>query len=225
MRILIVEDEVKVADVISRGLRREGFLTDTAQDGLLALEMAANFEYDLVLLDLLLPHLNGMEVLRQLRSKGIKTPVIILTAIDDTDVKVREFEEGADDYLTKPFAFPELLVRIKALFRRGQPERTSVLRVADLELDRLTRQVRRAGKRIDLTTKEFSLLEYLLTHSGRVLSRTMIVEQVWDESFEGMTNIVDVYIRYIRNKVDEGHAKKLIRTVRGVGYGIDAEEP
>lgn len=224
MRILIVEDEVKVADLISRGLRAEGFQTDTAQDGLMALEMVNNFEYELILLDLLLPHLTGVEVLRQLRSKGFKTPVIVLTAIDNTDVKVTQFEEGADDYLTKPFAFPELLVRIKALIRRGQTEATSILRVADLELDRLTRQVRRAGKRIDLTTKEYSLLEYLLSHTGRVLSRPMIIEHVWDESFEGMTNIVDVYIRYIRNKIDEGQAKKLIRTVRGVGYGIHAQE-
>ena len=224
MRILIIEDEVKVADVIARGLRAEGFAVDTAKDGLAGLEMTTAFEYDLIVLDLLLPHLSGTEVLRQLRTRKLATPVIILTALDDTLDKVRHFEDGADDYLTKPFAFAELLVRIKALIRRGQGTRSSTLKVADLELDRLSRQVRRAGKRIDLTSKEYSLLEYLLSHSGRVLSRTMIVEHVWDESFEGLTNIVDVYIRYLRNKIDEGHPKKLIRTVRGVGYCVEAGE-
>jgi DNA-binding response OmpR family regulator len=224
MRILIVEDEVKVADVIARGLRAEGFAVDTAKDGLAGLEMTTAFEYDLIVLDLLLPHLSGTEVLRQIRTRKLATPIIILTALDDTLDKVRHFEDGADDYLTKPFAFAELLVRIKALIRRGQGTRSSTLKVADLELDRLSRQVRRAGKRIDLTSKEYSLLEYLLSHSGRVLSRTMIVEHVWDESFEGLTNIVDVYIRYLRNKIDEGHAKKLIRTVRGVGYCVEGGE-
>ena len=224
MRILIVEDEVKVADVIARGLRAEGFAVDIAKDGLAGLEMTTAFEYDLIVLDLLLPHLSGTEVLRQIRARQLATPVIILTALDDTLDKVRHFEDGADDYLTKPFAFAELLVRIKALIRRGQGTRSSTLKVADLELDRLSRQVRRAGKRIDLTSKEYSLLEYLLSYPGRVLSRTMIVEHVWDESFEGLTNIVDVYIRYLRNKIDEGHAKKLIRTVRGVGYCVEGGE-
>jgi two-component system copper resistance phosphate regulon response regulator CusR len=151
-------------------------------------------------------------------------PVLVLTARDSVADKVENFEIGADDYLTKPFAFAELLVRIKALLRRGPVSRASVLRVADLELDRLSQHVRRAGRRVELTSKEYALLEYLMANAGRVLSRTMIIDHVWDESFDGLTNIVDVYVRHLRNKVDEQHERKLIRTVRGVGYLIRGEE-
>jgi DNA-binding response OmpR family regulator len=152
--------------------------------------------------------------------------VLVLTARDSTNDKVANFEAGADDYLTKPFAFAELLVRVKALLRRPHANRTDVLRVADLEVDRLTQQVRRAGKRIELTSKEYALLEYLASHAGRVLSRTMIIEHVWDESFEGLTNIVDVYVRHLREKVDEPFERKLIRTLRGAGYCLaDGDEP
>jgi len=224
MRLLLIEDEKKVADFIARGLRAERFAVDVAYDGNTGWEMASGMDYDLVVLDLMLPGINGTEIVRRLRRRGGNAAVLILTARDATGDKVENFEAGADDYLTKPFAFAELLVRIKALLRRPGPTRNPVLRLADLEVDRLTQQVRRSGKRIDLTSKEYSLLEYLAAHAGRVLSRTMIIEHVWDESFEGLTNIVDVYVRHLRTKVDEAHQRKLIRTVRGVGYCLTDHE-
>lgn len=223
MRLLLIEDERKVADFVARGLKAERFAVDVAQDGQSGWEMATACSYDLIILDLMLPVLNGTETLKRIRRKNTTVPVLILTARDATAEKVENFEAGADDYLTKPFAFAELLVRVKALIRRGPINRASVLRVGDLELDRLSHQVRRAGKRIDLTSKEYSLLEYLVSNAGRVLSRTMIIEHVWDESFEGLTNIVDVYVRHLRSKVDESHSSKLIRTVRGVGYTVSDE--
>lgn len=226
MRCLLIEDERKVSDFVSRGLRAERFAIDVAYDGNSGWDFASQFDYDLIILDLMLPGLTGTELLERIRKKNTSTPVLILTARDAMAEKVRHFEAGADDYLTKPFAFAELLVRAKALLRRGPISQASVLRVADLELDRLSQQVRRAGKRVMLTSKEYSLLEYLMSNTGRVLSRTMIIEHVWDQSFQGLTNIVDVYVRHLRTKVDEGHAKKLIRTVRGAGYCLsDQEEP
>jgi len=218
MRILLVEDEKKVADFVARGLRAESFAVDVAYDGTSGWDMASEFDYDVVVLDLMLPGLSGTELLRRLRRKRSAAAVLVLTARDATADKVENFEAGADDYLTKPFAFAELLVRVKALLRRPPANREHVLRVADLELDRLTQQVRRGGKRIELTSKEYALLEYLTSQAGRVLSRTMIVEHVWDESFEGLTNIVDVYVRHLRTKVDDPFPTKLIRTVRGAGY-------
>ena len=223
MRLLLIEDERKVADVVARGLRAERFAVDVAYDGDSGWEMASGVDYDLIILDLMLPGLNGTELLRRLRRKGGKVPVLVLTARDATKDKVENFEAGADDYLTKPFAFAELLVRVKALLRRPPVSHDNVLRVADLEIDRVTQQVKRAGKGIELTSKEYALLEYLVSHADRVLSRTMIMEHVWDESFEGLTNIVDVYVRHLREKVDEGHEPKLIRTVRGVGYCLTGE--
>jgi len=172
----------------------------------------------------MLPGLSGTEVLRLVRRQNERVPVLVLTARDAVADKVRHFEIGADDYLTKPFAFAELLVRVKALLRRGAVSRVNVLRVADLEIDRLTQQVRRGGRRVELTGKEYALLEYLMNNAGRVLSRTMIIEHVWDQSFDGATNIVDVYVRHLRNKIDEPFERKLIRTVRGVGYTIGGEE-
>lgn len=218
MRCLLVEDEKKVADFVARGLRAEHFATDVAHDGMSGWELAAQFDYDIIILDLMLPGLSGTEVLERIRKKNAGTPVLILTARDATREKVRHFEAGADDYLTKPFVFAELLVRVKALLRRGPINQSSVLRAGDLELDRLSQQVKRGGKRIHLTSKEYALLEYFMANAGRVLSRTMIIEHVWDQSFQGLTNIVDVYIRHLRAKVDDGHAQKLIRTVRGAGY-------
>jgi two-component system copper resistance phosphate regulon response regulator CusR len=224
MRLLLIEDEKKVADFVARGLRAERFAVDVAYDGISGWEMASGVDYDVIILDLMLPGLSGAELLRRLRRKGGNAAVLVLTARDATQDKVENFEAGADDYLTKPFAFAELLVRVKALLRRPPPNRTPVLRVADLELDRLTQHVRRAGKRIELTAKEYALLEYLAAHAGRVLSRTMIVEHVWDESFEGLTNIVDVYVRHLRAKVDDPFSVKLIHTVRGVGYSLAEEQ-
>ena len=223
MRLLLIEDEKKVADFIARGLKAERLAVDVAPDGQAGLDMATACNYDLIVLDLMLPVLSGTETLKRIRRQNASVPVLILTARDATAEKVENFEAGADDYLTKPFAFAELLVRIKALLRRGPVNRASVLRVGDLELDRSSQQVKRAGKRIDLTSKEYSLLEYLVANAGRVLSRTMIIEHVWDESFEGLTNIVDVYVRHLRAKVDELHPGKLIRTVRGVGYTVSDE--
>jgi DNA-binding response OmpR family regulator len=223
MRILLIEDEKKVAEFVARGLRAERFAVDISSDGQSGWEMISAYSYDLVVLDLMLPGLSGTDILKRIRRNKSQVPVLVLTARDGTDAKVENFEAGADDYLTKPFAFAELLVRVKALLRRGATDRSSVLRVGDLEVDRLAQQVRRAGKRIELTSKEYSLLEYLVANTGRVLSRTMIIEHVWDESFEGLTNIVDVYVRHLRSKVDAAHVCKLIRTVRGVGYCVSDE--
>jgi two-component system copper resistance phosphate regulon response regulator CusR len=223
MRILVIEDEKKVADFVARGLRDHRFAVDVSNDGQSGLDMAMACNYDLIILDLMLPALSGTEVLKRIRQHGARMPILVLTARAGTAEKVSHFEAGADDYLTKPFAFEELLVRVKALFRRGTADPSDVLRIADLEIDRASQQVRRAGKRIELTSKEYSLLEYMAANAGRVLSRTMIMEHVWDESFQGLTNIVDVYVRHLRSKVDDPSEKKLIQTVRGVGYLISDE--
>lgn len=221
MRILLAEDEKKVADMIVRGLKAERFAVDVYHDGQQAWEAAGIYNYDLIILDLMLPGLTGTEILERIRRKNQQVPILILTARDGMADKTKNFEVGADDYLTKPFAFAELILRIKALLRRGPVNRSSLLRVGDLEIDRLSQNVRRAGKKIELTAKEYSLLEYLATHPGRVFSRTMIIEHVWDQSFQGLTNIVDVYVRHLRQKVDDVHPVKLLRTVRGVGYSLD----
>ena len=223
MRILIIEDERKVAEMVSRGLKAERYAVDVAENGDTGWAMAHTYDYDLVILDLGLPGMGGAEVLRRIRGRNSRVPILILTARDATACKVDSFEAGADDYLTKPFAFAELAVRIKALLRRGSADQSSTVRVGDLEINRLTQQVSRAGQRIELTSKEYALLDYLAAHPGRVLSRTMIVEHVWDQSFEGLTNIVDVYVRHLRAKVDDPFPLKLIRTVRGAGYRITDE--
>jgi two-component system copper resistance phosphate regulon response regulator CusR len=223
MRILLVEDEEKVSRFVVRGLTEESFAVDAAADGPAGLELAQAYNYDLIILDLMLPGLSGTEVLTRIRRSDHRVPILMLTARDGVADKVEHLEAGADDYLTKPFAFAELMARVKALLRRGAVDRSSVLRVADLELDRLSQQVRRDNRRIELTAKEYGLLEYLMANAGRVLSRTMIIDHVWDQSFDGATNIVDVYVRHLRNKIDAGHDLKLIRTVRGMGYLIGDE--
>lgn len=224
MRILVVEDEEKVSRFIVRGLTAERFAVDAVLDGTSGLEFATTYDYDLVILDILLPGIGGTDVLRGLRQVNANVPVLMLTARDALADKVENFEAGADDYLTKPFAFAELLVRVKALLRRGAVNRANVLRAGDLELDRLSQTVKRGGQKIELTSKEYALLEYLMTNAGRVLSRTMIIEHVWDQSFDSVTNIVDVYVRHLRNKIDDPFERKLIRTVRGVGYSICDEK-
>lgn len=223
MRILLIEDESKVADFVKRGLVAERYAVDVASDGKQGLEFATSFQYDLIILDLMLPGLDGNTVLKRIRAGDTKVPVLILTARDAVQDKVSNFDAGADDYLTKPFAFAELQVRVKALLRRGPVNRASTVRLRDLELDRLSQQVKRGGRRIELTGKEYSLLEYLMSNAGRVLSRNMIIEHVWDVSFDGLTNVVDVYIRHLRKKVDDTHDCKLIHTVRGVGYAVRDE--
>jgi two-component system copper resistance phosphate regulon response regulator CusR len=221
MRILIVEDEKKVADIIARGLKAERFAVDVCHDGQSGWQAADACNYDLIILDLMLPGLSGTEILEKVRRKNSLVPILIVTARDSLADKTKNFETGADDYLTKPFAFAELLLRVKALLRRGPVYRSNVVRVGDLEIDRLTQNVKRADKKIELTSKEYALLEYLASQPGRVFSRTMIIEHVWDQSFEGLTNIVDVYVRHLREKVDEAFPVKLLHTVRGVGYSLN----
>jgi DNA-binding response OmpR family regulator len=224
MRILLVEDEKKLADIVERGLKAERFAVDVCHNGREGWEMSDAYDYDLIILDLMLPEMTGTEILEKIRRKNQRVPILILTARDSMDDKIKNFEMGADDYLIKPFAFAELNVRIKALLRRGPVNRSSVLRVGDLEIDRLSQNVKRAGKKIELTAKEYGLLEYLATHPGRVFSRTMIIEHVWDQSFQGLTNIVDVYVRHLREKIDDPFPTKLLRTMRGVGYSLSDEE-
>lgn len=224
MRVLLVEDEDKLAGIIARTLKSEGFAVDSAADGERGLEMAGSYAYDAIILDIMLPKLSGSAVLDGIRKKNRSVPILMLTARDAVSDKVRHMDAGADDYLAKPFSFEELLVRIRALLRRAPSQREDVIKIADLEIDRLAHQVKRAGRRIDLSAKEYALLEYLALNAGRVLSRAMIIEHVWDETFEALTNIVDVYIRQLRGKVDEGHDKKLIKTVRGVGYSLNESD-
>jgi DNA-binding response OmpR family regulator len=223
MRILVVEDERRIADFLCRGLQGAGYAVDSAGTGTAALELLHHTDYDLVVLDLGLPDIDGMHVLEKIRNRKAGPPVLILSARGALDDRVKGLEQGADDYLVKPFAFVELLARVRALLRRGQPapERLSV---GDLALDCIRRKVTRAGEPIDLAPKEFGILEYLMRNKGRPLSRTMIVEHVWDMDYDGLTNIVDVYIRHLRSKIDDRYPQKLIQTVRGIGYMIEAPD-
>ena len=225
MRLLIVEDDRKLAEFAARGLRAENFSVDIAADGREGQSYIESVQYDLIILDLMLPRISGTELLGLVRRSYPSLPVLVLTARDATEEKVKHFEAGADDYLTKPFDFAELVVRVKALLRRTPVERTDVILISNLELNRLTHQVRRGGQSIELTSKEYALLEYLLSSPTRVFSRAMILEHVWDQSFEGVTNIVDVYVRHLRRKVDDPFPIKLIHTVRGVGYCVREQPP
>jgi len=223
MRILIVEDEKRIQDFLSRGLESAGYAVDVAATGNTAIDLVHSTEYDLIILDLMLPDLDGLSVLQKIRNRKVNPPVLILSARDAIDDRVKGLELGADDYLTKPFAFVELLARVRALLRRGQPT-PERLQVGDLSLDCIRRKVTRANENIELAPKEFSILEYLMRNRGRPLSRTMIVEHVWDMDYDGLTNIVDVYIRHLRSKIDDKFAVKMIHTVRGIGYMLDAPE-
>ncbi len=221
MRILVVEDEKRIADFLCRGLEGAGYAVDPVADGRSAIEFAAAANYDLIILDLMLPDMDGLSVLEHIRNRKGGPPVLILSARGAVDDRVRGLEQGADDYLVKPFAFVELLARVRALFRRGQPS-PERLQVGDLVVDCMRRKVNRAGESIELAPKEFGILEYMMRNKGRPLSRTMIVEHVWDMDYDGLTNIVDVYIRHLRGKIDDRFPAKLIQTVRGIGYLIEA---
>ncbi|HEY3444643.1 MAG TPA: response regulator transcription factor [Paludibaculum sp.] len=223
MRILLVEDEKRIADFVHRGLESAGYSIDLAEDGQSALDRIHAADYDLVILDLMLPDMDGLDVLAKARNRKVSPPVLILSARGGVDDRVRGLELGADDYLVKPFAFVELLARVRALLRRGQPTPERLV-IGDLVLDCIRRKVSRASEPIDLAPKEFSILEYMMRNRGRPLSRTMIVEHVWDMEYDGLTNIVDVYIRHLRSKIDEKFPTRLIHTVRGIGYMLDTHD-
>lgn len=223
MRLLVIEDEAKIADFLRRGLESAGYAVDVAGDGARAMDLLFATDYDLVILDLMLPDIDGLELLKKIRNRKANPPVLILSARDAVNDRVKGLEYGADDYIVKPFAFVELLARTRALLRRGQPMPERLV-VGDLTLDCIRRKVTRAGDVIELAPKEFSILEYLMRNRGRPLSRTMIVEHVWDMEYDGLTNIVDVYIRHLRAKIDDNYPVKMIHTVRGVGYMLEAPE-
>ncbi|HEX7512072.1 MAG TPA: response regulator transcription factor [Candidatus Methylomirabilis sp.] len=218
MRILLVEDDKKVASFIRKGLEEEGYAVDVAADGEAGLFMGLDRLHDLIILDVMLPKKPGFQVLRELRQAKVATPVLMLTARDTVEDKVQGLDAGADDYLTKPFVFAELLARVRALLRRRAEARSPRLQVANLVLDPATRSVTRGGQPITLTNREFALLEYLMRNAGRVLTRTAITEHVWDYDFDSGTNVIDVYVNYLRKKIDASHEPKLLHTVRGAGY-------
>ena len=223
MRVLVVEDDAKIASFAVSGLRQAGFTVDHANNGQSGLEMASTARYDAIVMDLMLPRLDGLSVIEQLRGQKITTPVIILSAKRSVDDRIRGLQSGGDDYLTKPFSFAELLARVHALIRRATHESEPTRFVAgDLSLDLLTREVMRGGIKLDLQPREFALLEFLLRNSGRVVSKTMIIEHVWGYSFDPMTNVVDVLVSRLRNKIDRDFDRKLVHTYRGVGYALKA---
>jgi two-component system copper resistance phosphate regulon response regulator CusR len=224
MRILIVEDEVKTGDYLRQGLTESGFVVDVVQNGVDGRHLGLTGEYDAIVLDVMLPGADGWEILKALRSQGKRTPVLFLTARDGVEDRVKGLELGADDYLVKPFAFSELLARVRALMRRGATREPEILHSADLEVDLLRRRVTRAGRRIALTAKEFALLVLLLRRQSEVLSRTLLAEQVWDMNFDSDTNVVEVAVRRLRAKVDDPFPRKLIHTARGMGYVLEARE-
>lgn len=218
MHVLVIEDEQKMAELIKRGLEEEGMNVDTAFDGESGLEMAKSGNHDLIILDLGLPGRDGLEISRLMRDAGLKTPILILTAQDSTEMKVKGLDSGADDYLTKPFAFAEMLARIRALLRRSMTEDTTKIQIGDLTLNLINRRAARANAEVQLTNKEFALLEFFMRHPDEILSRETLSEKVWEETFDTLTNVIDVYINYLRNKIDRQFEPKLIHTVRGIGY-------
>jgi heavy metal response regulator len=223
MRILIVEDDRKVAAFLQRGLREEQYAVDVCSDGQEAVFEAQIHSYDVIILDIMLPGMDGFTVCHELRENSVLTPILMLTAKDSLDDKVTGLSGGADDYLTKPFSFEELLARIRALLRRSQDYKSGVLKAGDLELDPLRRTVKRGKDPIDLTGKEYALLEYLMRNKGRILSQSMIIEHVWDRNYDGVSNIINVHINHLREKIDKDADIKLIKTIRGRGYTIDED--
>jgi DNA-binding response OmpR family regulator len=223
MRLLIAEDEPDAAAVVARGLREHAYVVDVAPDGVAALERAYVTEYDVIVLDVMLPGVDGLEVCRRLRTRGIAVPILMLTARGDVEDRVAGLDAGADDYLPKPFHFPELVARIRALLRRGPALDGSVLSIADLTIDTRTRRVERGGRPIELTTKEYTLLAYLTRRQGQIVTRADISEHVWDEHFDPMSNVIEVYVQRLRRKIDDGYDVKLIRTRRGAGYVVSAD--
>jgi two-component system, OmpR family, response regulator len=224
VRVLIVEDHGRMAELIQRGLQEEGYAVDVVATGEDGTWMASENDYDAIVLDVILPGLDGFETCRRIRETGRWAPILMLTARDAVDDRVRGLDAGADDYLTKPFSFHELLARLRALVRRGTGERPPVLSTEGLTLDPAAHTVRRDGARIDLTAKEFALLEYFMRHTGEVLSRTSLIEHVWDFAFEGDSNVVDVYVRYLREKIDRPFGRTSLETVRGAGYRLRRED-
>jgi two-component system OmpR family response regulator len=223
MRILVVEDDKKIASFVTNGLKQSGFAADHCADGEAALLLARTTSYDAAVVDVMLPKLDGLSLVRQLRKENIRTPVIILSAKASVDDRIKGLQAGGDDYLTKPFAFSELLARVQALIRRAtQTTEPTKLVIGDLSMDLLTREVTRAGQKVELQTREFALLEYLMRQSGRVVTKTMILEHVWDYSFDPQTNVVDVLVHRLRSKVDKEFSRKMITTLRGVGYVLKA---
>ena len=220
MRVLVVEDEGRMAALLQRGLQEEGYAVDLAATGEDGIWLATENAYDAVLLDVLLPDLDGFEVCRRLRDAGRWAPILMLTARDAVPDRVNGLDAGADDYLTKPFAYPELLARLRAVIRRGPHERPAAISVGDLSLDPATKEVRRGDRQVPLTPKEFALLEYFMRHAGEVLTRTQILEHVWDFAFDGDSNVIEVYVRYLREKVDRPFGRQSLETVRGVGYRL-----
>lgn len=223
MRVLVIEDETKVGSFIKRALEEESYAVDLCEDGAKGLDMALATDYDLLVVDVMLPSMSGLDVVKNVRRERVQTPVLILSAQSQIDQRVKGLDAGADDYLTKPFAIDELLARVRALLRRGATESPGILQVDDLLLNPATRDVTRGGQRIELTLKEYALLEYLMRHAGRVLTRPMISEHVWNQDFDTFTNVIDVYVNYLRNKIDRGRTKKLIHTIRGSGYMLKAD--
>ena len=222
MRLLIAEDDLKLSAALARGLRGDGYAVDTAATGDQALFQARVYDYDAMILDIMLPGPDGIEVCRTLRREGRWSPVLMLTARDGVNDRIKGLDAGADDYLVKPFDFDELVARVRALVRRGAPARPAVLRAGDLEVDPAARSVLRDGRPVELTAREFAVLEFLVRHSGEVVTRTDLLDHVWDQNFDGSTNIVDVYVGYLRRKLEEPFGRQLIRTVRGAGYIIEA---
>ena len=225
MRILVIEDEKKIASFIQRGLKEEHYAVDVAYNGEDGLFLAETNPYNLIVLDIMLPGKDGIFICRELRKKHVDTPIFMLTARDATEDKVSGLDSGADDYMTKPFAFEEFLARVRSLLRRGTQQKSNVLKVGDLELHQLTHKVKRDGKDIALSSKEYAFLEFMMLHVGEVVTRTMISEQVWNEDFDSFTNVIDVYVKHLRDKVDKSFDAPLIHTIRGSGYMLSESRP